>query len=155
MARPMNPEVAERNARLIDDVKSGRMTSSNDLALRYGISVNHVNSIIYKEGLAGRDNRRKRVTMEERRPYSNLCAAIGALISQAVLDAEHGGRPIHAGAFGWNAMRWTAMKRGVYPFTILDLETIAKWMNIPVSELMRRAEQRVAACSLNTGSSAG
>jgi hypothetical protein len=154
MSRPPSAYVAERNARLIADFKAG-ITSSMELSLRHGIGEAYVDRLLRQAGLVSRSNRRRRVSVEVRKPLSNLCAAVGAVLEHAILEVElEGGRRPTGEDFNWNVAMHRNILRGLHPITLLDLEKIARWMKIPVSELLRRAENRSVIHTRNTGSSA-
>lgn len=153
MGRPTSEFVTERNQKLLLAFDSG-VTSTLSLALQFDISETYVDLILRENGRIQNGTRRRRQTLDERRPLSNMTAALGFLIDETVNKAILEGRSVNNESLGFNAQRFSAMRRGLHPFNIIELEKIAAWMKIPVSQLMEQAEEKVAACSA-TGKSIG
>lgn len=141
MARKKDESKTERDARICQRFAENPRLSNIELGEEFGLSPARIAGILAAGNMVSRSNRRTPVPYAERKPKSPLLKALGSVLADACGLME-GTKPTIV--FGVNEMRLTAMKSGFHPFTVLELERIAKVMGISVSELIRTAEQRGA-----------
>ena len=140
MARKTDPETQEFYARIVQMRDNYPGIRVSDIAVHVGCNPSTVQSVLRAAGRTHRDNKRTRVPDAELPRISNLCVALGSVMEDYIRTHRD---PASSPSQVARPLLLNRMRTGLHDFTMRELERIAAWMNVPVSDLMRAAEQRV------------
>lgn len=138
MARTVSPQTAERHQAIVQMRTNFPLMTNAEIGERLGVSSSTVNSVCSAAGAVSDGYRRRRASDADRARRSDFCVALGAVMA----DYQRQSRASYD-AVAMNTNLVNRMVTGLHSFTMLELERIAAWMTIPVSEMMRLAEQRL------------
>lgn len=139
MARIASPKTQERHQAIIRMREQFPNLSNHEIGVRVGVSASTVTSVCARMmGNQERSKRRPRLPDNLQTTKSNLCVAIGVIFGEHIRHARTKPDLVTTNAYLINKMT-----SGLHDFTTLELERIASWMNLPVSELIRAAELRL------------
>jgi len=150
MSRTPDPSVAERNQQLIE-FHSANPTASYELMCRkFGMSNALVYAVLSKAGRVGRDLRpTPREKTVDQKAISNFHVLLGAEVSRFLNECNLARQVVEgidegalARQIGMSKAYFNKLKIGLHDPTLYQLEKIAEWMSLPLSELISRIEQK-------------
>lgn len=139
MPRTASPETREHYAKIVQMRLDYPHLGDREIAARCFCSESTVTLACAAAGVIGKDNRRVRLKDYERSTISNLCTALGQVIAQHIQEQGEDSYKRLAS----NRAMINQMTMGLHDFTLLQIEAIAAWMQIPVSTLLRMAEEKL------------
>jgi hypothetical protein len=143
LARRKDPEKATRNAEICEYYRQNPRASDHEMVAKFGVGVSSIQRILSAAGLISKAKRRAVVPYAQLKVVSPLAKAVGAILAEGCdLIAANGTGARATTILGFNEMLLTKMRSGLHNFSLVEIERIAKWMDMTPSQLFRNAEGR-------------
>ncbi len=147
MPRIASQETVEHYAKIVQMRLDYPHLGDREIAARSFCSESTVTHACAAAGVISNDQRRVRLKDHERTTISNFCTALGHVMAEHINQRG----PNSYKELTVNKHMINQMTTGLHDFTTLQIEAIAAWMRVPISTLMRMAEERM----INLGSVSG
>lgn len=136
MARKIDPKIAERNAKMLEDYTANRRQTYDELAARYHVDKSTLYLVLRAGGAISNDNRKPRIKAAEQPSKGNVLVALGSALERAVHE-KHLDRETHpdwslsmaADTVGLKSVQYLGLVfRGQANITFDELSSIALFL---------------------------